>query len=68
MNDNTKVKNNAVSQYLLEITKYRGPILCAICKPELTLANKVIFGGIAPIKIVCEPCFVDYRSTAIGIL
>ena len=32
------------------------------------LSNKINFEEKVPIKTVCEPCFVDYQSTAIGIL
>ena len=38
------------------------------CKPVFALSNKIIFEEKVPIKTVCEPCFVDYQSTAIGIL
>ena len=34
----------------------------------LALSNGIIFEGRALIKTLCEPCFVDYQSTVIGIL
>ena len=39
-----------------------------ICKPVSALSNHITFEGRALIKRICEPCFVDYQSTAIGIL
>ena len=39
-----------------------------ICKPAFALLNKIPFKGRTLTKIVCEPCFVDYQSTGIGIL
>ena len=45
-----------------------GTISRVICKPVSALSNHITFEGRALLKIICEPCFVDYQSTAIGIL
>ena len=32
-----------------------------ICKPVSALSNHITFEGRALLKIICEPCFVDYQ-------
>ena len=39
-----------------------------IMKREPVLSNHTTFEGRALVKIICEPCFADYQSPAIGIL
>ena len=46
----------------------QGQISRVICKPVSALSNKKTFESRALIKVVCEPCFVDYQWSAIGIL
>ena len=36
----------------------------SVRKAVFALSNKTVFEN----KIICEPCFVDYQSAAIGIL
>ena len=45
-----------------------GAISRLICKPVSSLSNHITFEGKALVKIICEPCFADYQSPAIGIL
>ena len=43
-------------------------LVSSVSQYRLYLLNHITLEGRALLKIICEPCFIDYQSTVIGIL